>query len=254
MGKKFTAILIDDERQDVENLCISLRDFPEVSVVGMAGEAKSAQAMILKKRPDLLFLDMELPGMSGLELLKQLRELISWKMQVVFYTAYPAYMLQAIRQSAFDFLLKPYTKEGFREVMDRFMKYKADGSKTLSFRESISQLLPDKQTFMVATITGYQILRLEQIGYFEHPKGDKQWNVVLRDQSQLQLRRNTKAEDILGYNPRFVQVNQQIIINLDYLTQIDNKQCRLDPPFDRKKDLVISRHFFKVLQEKISLM
>lgn len=254
MEKKYKAILVDDESLDVENLRFSLKDFPGVSIVGVAGDASSAQALILDKRPDLLFLDMELPGMSGLELLSRLKEMVTWEMQVIFYTAYKDYLLQAVRQSAFDFLLKPYSREGFREMMERFFKHRVEAKPVPSFRESVNRLLPDTHTFMVATVVGYQILRLEQIGYFEHIKGDKQWNVVLHNQAKLQLRRNTKAEDILAYCPRFVQVNQQLIINLDYLTLIDGKFCRLDPPFDQKKDLVISRHFFKVLQEKVSLM
>lgn len=254
MEKRYKAVLIDDESLDVENLRSSLKEFPEVSFIGAMGDAVSAQSIILEKRPDLLFLDMELPGMSGLELLGHLKELVTWEMQVVFYTAYKDYLLQALRQSAFDFLLKPYTRDGLREVMGRFLKHRSEGRQALSFHESVTRLLPDKYTFMVAMVTGYQILRLEQIGYFEHRKGDKQWSVVLHDQSRLQLKRNTKAEDILEYCPRFVQVNQQIIINLDYLTLIDGKYCRLDPPFHQRKDLVISRHFFKILQEKVSLM
>lgn len=255
MGNLFTAVLIDDEPLDIKNLRSSLMDFPEINVLGEAGDADTAKSLILELRPDLLFLDVELSGdTDGLKLLSRLRELVTWEMQVVFYSAYQKYLLGALRQSAFDFLQKPYSRDDFREMMYRFLKSRSDSRQSFSFHDSVSRLLPEKDMFMIGVATGYRKLHLEDIGYFEHTKGDKQWYVHLRNQAQVQLRRNTKANDILGYCPKFVQVNQQIIINLDYLTLIDGKYCRFEAPFEQKKDVVISRHFFKVLQEKISLM
>ncbi|WP_297909743.1 LytTR family DNA-binding domain-containing protein [uncultured Parabacteroides sp.] len=255
MEKTYSVILIDDEISDIEKLRSSLRNYPAMIVVGVASDANSAESLILRKRPDLIFLDIELPFKSGLELLSDIRDKVTWGMKVIFYTSYMRYLLNALRESAFDFLLKPYGKEDFETVMNRFLTNSESKRPERAFSDSLSSLLPRNQTtFMVATITGYQILRLEQIGYFEHVKGDKQWYVVLHDQSRLQLRRNTTAEDILGYSPVFVQVNQQIIINLNYLTMIDGRFCVLEPPFDQRRDIVVSRHFFKVMQKKVELM
>lgn len=254
MEKTYSVILIDDEISDIEKLRSSLMDFPRMIVVGVASSANSAEALILEKRPDLIFLDIELPVKSGLDLLSDIRDKVTWDMKVIFYTSYMRYLLNALRESVFDFLLKPYGKEDFEIVINRFLANSESKCPTRTFSDSMSRALPKSQTFMVATITGYQILRLEQIGYFEHMKGDKQWYVLLHDLSCLQLRRSTKAEDILGYSPAFAQVNQQIIINLNYLTMIDGKFCILDPPFDQRRDIAISRHFFKIMQEKISLI
>lgn len=254
MGKTYSVILIDDEASDIERLRVSLADFPEMIVIGVASCANSAEALILEKRPDLIFLDIELPVKSGLELLGDLRDRVNWEMKVVFYTSYMRYLLNALRESAFDFLLKPYGKEDFEIVVNRFLADRESKRPARTFCDSMSRVLPSSQTFMVATISGFQILRLEQIGYFEHMKKEKQWCVVLHDQNRLLLRRNTKAEDILSYSPSFVQVNQQIILSLNYLTMIDGKFCILAPPFEQRKDIAISRHFLKIMREKVSLL
>ena len=68
--------------------------------------------LIAKVQPDLLFLDVELPDMTGMELLQEIRDSVSWNMRIVFYTAYDKYMIQAIREAAFDYLLKPFRRAG----------------------------------------------------------------------------------------------------------------------------------------------
>lgn len=78
--------------------------------------------MIDKLRPDILFLDVELPDMKGIELLEQINSCITWNMQVIFYTAYDKYMINAIRESAFDYLLKPIDRKELECIITRFLK------------------------------------------------------------------------------------------------------------------------------------
>ena len=78
--------------------------------------------MIDKLRPDILFLDVELPDMKGIELLEQINSCVTWNMQVIFYTAYDKYMINAIRESAFDYLLKPIDRKELECIITRFLK------------------------------------------------------------------------------------------------------------------------------------
>lgn len=254
MKRIYETVIVDDEDLDRETLEASLAEYPQIAVVGTAKSLAAGKKLILAKCPELLFLDVELPGGTGFDLLKELDGLITWNMQVVFYTSYQKYLLEALRQSAFDFLLKPYTKEDFELVMERYFQSAIDMDHGPVFGDSVSRLLPNSHTFMISTITGYQLLRLEHIGYFEHRKEDRQWSVVLYNQTRMQLKRTTRAEDILHFSPSFVQVNQQVIINIQYLTMIDGKVCVFDPPFDRRRDIQISRLYFKELLEKFNCM
>lgn len=254
MKRIYETVIVDDEDMDMEALEASLSEYPQICVVGTAKSLAAGKKLILAKCPELLFLDVELPGGTGFDLLKELEGAITWNMQVIFYTSYEKYLLDALRQSAFDYLLKPYTKEDFQKVMDRYFQLVVNVDHGPVFGDSVSRLLPNSHTFMISTITGYQLLRLEHIGYFEHRKDDRQWSVVLYNQTRMQLRRTTKAEDILRFSPSFVQVNQQVIININYLTLIDGKMCVFDPPFDRRRDIQISRLYFKELLERFNCM
>ena len=250
---KYTVVIIDDEAICIDNIRRSATNFPEMKIVGTAQTPAAGKKLMLELRPDLLFLDVEMPGQTGLELLSELSDRITWPMQVIFHTAYEKYLLDALRVSAFDFLLKPYEESEFRLVMDRFFKAAAKAQFHSHFHQTLAQLLPINESYMIATVTGYQKLCLKQIGYFQHQKDKKQWEATLTDQVQVQLKRTTTADDILNYSESFVQINQHQIINIDYLSIIEGKTCRLLPPF-HAISLEISRKFMKELQDKFELI
>lgn len=248
--KMYTVAVVDDEPVCIRNLRQSLVGFPELTLVGEAQKAEEGIKLVLEKTPDLLFLDVELPGMSGVELLHSLQYRITWPMQVVFYTSYQKYWLDALRESAFDYLLKPYGHEEFSLVIHRFFEHAARQKNLQFFDRKFSELLPANQIFMVPDVTGYQLLRINQIGYFTYIHPQRQWNAALTDGKQISLRRNTKAGDILEASSSFVQINQRQIINLNYLCTIRGTNCHLIPPFDGEENLYVSRNYMKTLQEK----
>ena len=248
--KRYTVAVVDDEPVCIGNLRQSVAAFPELTLVGEAQKAEEGIRLILEKTPDLLFLDVELPEMSGVELLHSLQYRVTWPMQVVFYTSYQKYWLDALRESAFDYLLKPYGHEEFSLIIHRFFEHAAR-QKDLKFLDrKFSELLPANQIFMVPDVTGYRLLHINQIGFFTYINAQRQWNAALTNGKQVALRRNTKADDILEASSSFVQINQRQIINLDYLSTIRGTTCRLTPPFDGEKNLCVSRNYMKTLQEK----
>ncbi|MGV8135177.1 MAG: LytR/AlgR family response regulator transcription factor [Mangrovibacterium sp.] len=244
---KYSCVIVDDEEKWIASLSKSLEDYPEIRILGTSRKSKEAIILIRKYRPDLLFLDVEMPGMDGLELLRELRVYITWAMQVVFYTLFEKYLLQALRESAFDFLLKPYNKSELQEVMDRFFKQKMQKPST-SFEETFSRLIPGVKTFKIETVSGFQILHLGQIGYFDFVK--KEWLVYLSDQNYLRLKNKTTAEDILRYSDSFIQINQHQIINIHFLSMIVDNECILFPPFENKCNHKITRIYKDSLLEK----
>jgi len=97
------ALIVDDERLARLELRRLLADHPEVEIAGEARHAEEALALIPKLAPDLVFLDIQMPGMTGFELLERLDDLP----QVIFTTAYDQYAIQAFEVNALDYLLKP---------------------------------------------------------------------------------------------------------------------------------------------------
>lgn len=255
MKSALNVIVVDDEEVGISRLKNSLKAFPEFIVVETARTGEEGKRCILKHRPDLLFLDIELPDMQGVDMLTMLNEYVSWPMQVIFYTSHPKYMLDAIRKSAFDYLLKPYDEEELGLVLNRVLCFFEKEDRTLNFRESISLLQPPGMVFMVSTVTGFKLMRLEEIGFFEYQKNKKSWGIMQSDGRCLLLKRTTKAETILKYSQSFVQINQYQIVNINYMSAIQGNRCCLLPPFhQRTEQLLISRTYMKALQLRFNFI
>ena len=251
----YKVIIIDDEKAAIETLRRDLEVQADLEIKGTAGNGAKGKKLIMDIHPDLLFLAIELPDIQGIRLLSEIREQVLWDMKVVFYTAYDKYLLQALRESAFDYLLKPYDIEELNLIIERYRKTMASSAQPLpSFASAVGTLMPGRDLFMISTVTGFRFLRLEEIGYFEYLKDKRLWQVELFNQTKLCLKKNTTAGDIIGYSDAFVQISQSAIININYLAMIKSKQCLLYPPFSDKEDLIISRGFLKELQERFCII
>lgn len=232
----YKVIIIDDEKAAIETLRRDLEVQADLEIKGTAGNGAKGKKLIMDIHPDLLFLDIELPDIQGIRLLSEIREHVLWDMKVVFYTAYDKYLLQALRESAFDYLLKPYDIEELNLIIERYRKTMASSAQPLpSFASAVGTLMPGRDLFMISTVTGFRFLRLEEIGYFEYLKDKRLWQVELFNQTKLCLKKNTTAGDIIGYSDAFVQISQSAIININYLAMIKSKQCLLYPPLVIKK-------------------
>lgn len=249
--ERFRVVIVDDDDVSLENLDFSLRKDTRFQVEGVARNGKQGKKVITKVRPDLLFLDVEMPDMTGMELLQDIRDSISWNMKVVFYTAYDKYMIQAIRESAFDYLLKPFEEQDLQDILERFIRQKEADSRIVPYAGTP---LHAGQTFIVFTPTNdMRALRPAEIGFFRYCSERKQWEVILSQQPPLVLRRGMTAEQIIRYSPCFVQIHQSYIINIDYLMIIKDSKCLLYPPFDKVDELLVSKKYKKELQDRFCL-
>lgn len=250
----YKVVIVDDERTAIDALREGLVAYPDFEIKGTAANGAKGKKLIMELHPDLLFLDVELPDVLGLNLLSEIRNEVHWDMKVVFYTSYDKYLLQALRESAFDFLLKPFDPKDLEAIVDRYRKMVTLNILPPPFASSVSALMPQQGMFMINTVTGYKLLRLEEIGFFEYLKDKRQWQVVLFNQTRLNLKRNTKAKDIISYSPAFMQISQSYVVNVNYLSMIDGKCCQLYPPFHDHTALVISRSFLKDLEERFFVL
>lgn len=243
---KYKVVIVDDDQAAVDQLAHLLAQDERFMLMDVAQNSRMAHKVVLKEQPDLLFLDVELPDISGMELLQAIRSSITWNMRVVFYTAYDKYMVQAIRESAFDYLLKPFTEMQLREILERFIKHHATNPRTV---QALSAL-PGK-TFIIFTPTNEMLaLRPAEIGFFRYCSERKLWEVIPTNQPPLALRRGITAEQITAFSSGFIQIHQSYIINIDYLMLIKDSKCVLYPPFDKVSELQVSKKFKKELQER----
>jgi DNA-binding NarL/FixJ family response regulator len=117
----FSVYIVDDEALARERLVLMLNTYlpDEVFVSGMAGDKETVLNEVPKLIPDIIFLDIEMPRTSGLELAEELK-LLGYTGKIVFVTAYDHYAIKAIRAGAFDYLLKPVDVDELKEVIKRF--------------------------------------------------------------------------------------------------------------------------------------
>lgn len=123
MKRKYAAIIIDDQYGEIIKLSNSLKEIEEIALIGVAQNAQKGKEIILKAKPDLVFLDIEMPHTNGLEMLRELKYAISWHLHIIFYTESNKYLLEALRASAFDYLIKPYSEFDLKLVTNRFLKH-----------------------------------------------------------------------------------------------------------------------------------
>lgn len=207
------AIIIDDEKRARMNLTILLEEYcPQITVLADCDNLPNGVKAIRKYQPDVVFLDIEMPGHSGLELLDFFDE-SEVEFSIIFTTAYNEYAIQAFRFSAIDYLLKPISPDELVQAVNRLEKHilKIEGYKNLQ-----RQLRNDNWE-RIAVPSGNLLLFLD-LKNIMYIKGEGAYSeVVMGDNSRQVVSRNLKNfEDIICVNPQFVRAHKSFIVNMAY--------------------------------------
>jgi len=125
-----SAILVDDEKLASEELAYQLKEFPDVEIIATASNGLQAVKLIEDLEPDLVFLDVQMPGLDGMGVIRKLREKSIPLPYFVMATAYDQYAVEAFRWEALDYLLKPVEKERLAMAIERARKGIAERAKT----------------------------------------------------------------------------------------------------------------------------
>ncbi|MCW5966746.1 MAG: response regulator transcription factor [Bryobacterales bacterium] len=121
-----TVLIVDDEELARDELSYLLREFQDIEIVGFAANGPEALEAIEDLEPDIVFLDVQMPGLDGLSVIRRLREQGIPAPYFVLSTAYDQYAVEAFREEAFDYLLKPIEKERLSVTIDRARRHLAD--------------------------------------------------------------------------------------------------------------------------------
>lgn len=251
---KYSVIIVDDEPQSITTLAGDLKTYGDIEVVKTESSPQKARKSIIKEQPDLLFLDMEMPQITGVELLQSIREDIHSDMHVVFYSVFDKYMIDALRNSAFDFLLKPYKKEELDNIITRLRESRHTSTQN-NFEQSLRRMLDENTKFCLQTMTDLLFLRYSEILFFQYNEGCRCWEVMLTTGKRYRLRTNVKSKDILNFSHDFLRVNVSCIINVEYLASIENSslRCILYPPFE-DIEIVASRRYYSKIKDTLEML
>lgn len=208
------SIIIDDEGRSRSTLATMLTRYcPDVELCGEASDIREAKALIESAAPELLFLDISMPGGSGFELLRTLPEI---DFEVVFVTAYDEYTIDAIRNNAVDYLLKPVNiaelQKAVERVKQRLLKRQEQGSRGMNGEGEPASpqkkiAIPDKYGLRFIQVS--DITRLEADGSYT--------TFFLSNGQKMVSSRHLKEFENILPSSTFFRAHHSYIINLDFV-------------------------------------
>ncbi|MBS1664092.1 MAG: response regulator transcription factor [Bacteroidetes bacterium] len=208
------AILVDDEPDGIRTLKKLLElHCPEVEIVATCSSAAAAEEKIEELHPDLVFLDVQMPGKSGLELLAGMGEL---NFKVIFVTAHNEYVLQALQFSAVDYLMKPVDEDRLIEAVQRAkerVKQEKEGGPTETLIHNINKAgSPMEMRLCLPTLKGFSVVKLEEIVYCE---AQRSYTIFrLQDNKTIMISKPLFDYDRLLADTIFFRIHKSFLINL----------------------------------------
>lgn len=250
----YKTLIIDDEPPAIQRLRELLIDFPNVfEVAGDALSPKQAVDLINNIKPDLIFLDIQMPGMNAFDMLQRL-DVIP---MIIFCTAYEEYSLKAFETNCVDYLIKPVKKERLEQTIAKLNLFKkeAQTEKILSFLKEYSSKPVKKVLTSITVRKGNKIIfiKLENVAYFE--ANDKYISLFTVQGKENIIEQSIKElEDILPSN--FIRVHRSIIINTDHIKDLQtyfNSRFSIQLNDIKLTKLVSGRSFQKQIKEWMGL-
>lgn len=246
--KKIRTIIVEDEAPARDILKHYLKEHDEIEIIAECQDGFAGLKSISELKPDLLFLDIQMPKLTGFEML----EVIDWKPEIIFTTAYDEYAIKAFELNAADYLLKPFPKERLDEAL------KKAGSKIMSKEKTgIKDILPKKHgssgpvtRIVVRKGNGIHIIPVENVKYLEaqddyvmvHYSSDK----ALKQQTMKFYEDNLPESD-------FIRIHRSYIVRIKEIKKIepygkDNHIAILNSG----ERLSVSHAGYKLLKEELN--
>lgn len=206
---RFTAILVDDERLARKELRSMLAEHEVIDVVGEAESVAQATELVNTKKPDVLFLDIQLPGETGFDLLEK----ISSPCKIIFVTAFDAYAIRAFEVNALDYLLKPINPARLTRAIERLTTHDAASAspvRTLEYEDRLFIEVDERSRFLKVS----DIVVISAMGdYSQIFSCDGQRSLVLKPLKDWEERLPAK---------HFARIHRSTIINVDYVERLES--------------------------------
>jgi DNA-binding LytR/AlgR family response regulator len=252
-----TALIADDEPLLRERLRSHLaRLWPELEVVADARNGREAVEMFDIHQPQVVFLDVHMPGMNGIEAARS----IARRAQIVFVTAYEQYAVQAFEQGAIDYLVKPFDEKRLADTVQRLRgRFDAPATPAGNALDAVIERLSSElrqrgsgttylQWIKASVGQSVRLIPVEQVAYL---KADEKYTLVVWDGGEALIRKAIRelADEL---DPeRFAQVHRSVIVNLHQVMQVNrgpNETAEIQLK-GRKELLPVSRSFVHVFRQ-----
>lgn len=221
------VILIDDEPLSRELTRAYLKEFPQLEVAAECNDGFEGIKAIQQHKPDLIFLDIQMPKINGFEML----ELIDQPPAVIFATAFDEFAIRAFEANAVDYLLKPFSQERFNKAIQKFLEKPGALAlqNTQMVLETMAQVPPNR--IVVKTGTKVKIIPLHEVQYLE---ADDDFVKVITAEGQFLKNKTMQFYEQTLDAEQFVRVHRSYIVHINQVTKIE--------PYQKETHLAILRN------------
>jgi len=215
-------LIVDDEPEACELLKYMLQEENGIEIVGTAGNVDQAVSLLHSENPQLVLLDIQMPGKDGFQFIELVQE-SGLEPGIIFVTAYEHYAIQAIRNSVFDYLMKPVRQE---ELNTAILRYR-DSRKRIR-RQDLSQLIETLRENVpgkvkLNTRSGYILINPQEVVYCQ--ADGNYTHIQLVNGAQEITTQNLGAIEELLKGSSYFRASRSYLLNLKYLTRVDRKSC-----------------------------
>ena len=232
------ALVVDDEPLSRSNLIVLLRIDPEIEIIGECESGMQALAEIRKSKPDLVFLDVQMPECDGFDVLEMLGG--DLPPAIVFVTAYDQYALRAFELGVLDYLLKPFDNARFERALSRAKERIAQGRNSPRTREWVSVKNAGRISFLKIS----EIDWIEAADYYSCLHVGGKTHLLRRSMSEIEQELDPSI---------FCRIHRSTIVKLDRVRSLEpNQNGEYDVLLDNGARLRLSRRYRKQLQSRLS--
>lgn len=219
--KAFKVLVVDDEPEARKLLTSLLEDMTNVEVVAEACHAEEALYQIIEEYPDLVFMDINMPGKTGMDLIQLIRAR-NVDVPVVFVSAYKEYAVQSIKNEVYDFLLKPVDREELKQVVE---KYRRMNERDLPRRLiEILENIKEESKIRINSRHSYILVDPSEIVFCQTEDG---YTVIYLSTGKEEVASATLSQiEEMVEHWNFYRLSRSILINLDYIRSIDKSKDR----------------------------
>jgi two-component system, LytTR family, response regulator LytT len=254
------TIIVDDEKPAREELAFLLKSFPEVNVIGQGKNGVEAVSLIKEHAPDLVFLDVQMPGLDGFGVLKKLVEKKLRMPHVVFATAFDQYAVKAFDVNAVDYVLKPFDRARIAKAIQRARKaLHTDTSATDRLEQLVNQLGGAKQTperVKVLVKTGQRLLLVDAKDLIFATIDGGEISIVTKDAEGTSNYRTLDELQATMDMDSFFRAHRSFLVNIRHVKEVVpwfNASYMLKMNDKKTTEIPVSRPQAKRLRELFKL-
>lgn len=215
--EKYKTLIVDDQEDSRTALRILMSNHSEFEIVAQASEVQSALIAISDHQPDLIFLDIKLHDQNAFQILERIHHL-GHKPTIIFFTAYNDYILPALKNGVFDYLLKPVDPVELAETLKRF-KSEYTNNHFVQKADQMLEQLQYRQKIKINSRSGFKLISIPDIIYCE---ADGNYTTIFIAQTKQEVATiNLGRMEKMLPQSHFFRANRSLLINLEYLCCVD---------------------------------